>query len=151
MSLITSFQPPLASTKPGWAADVAMTTSHVSQLVVCPDVHSFGLPWLQSVQCVPSFVNCSELWFHIQCYYIRWPSVWRSDLVSCPDPPEKWKVSLVFWTTFLVTWGGVKWRKECNYCISHALHGVTPPCVTVKSFKTPNPFCARAGRVWAWN
>ena len=27
---------------------------------------------------VTSFINCSELWLHIQCYYITWPSVWRS-------------------------------------------------------------------------
>ena len=39
-----------------------------------------------------------------------------------PRPlPEKWKEGLVFWTTFLVTWGGVERRKECNYCI--------PPCI----------------------
>ena len=34
--------------------------SHVTHL---------GCLWLQSVGCVTSFVNCSELWFHIQCYY----------------------------------------------------------------------------------
>ena len=27
---------------------------------------------------VTSFINCSELWFHIQCYYIVWPSLCRS-------------------------------------------------------------------------
>ena len=46
-------------------------------------------------------------------------------LVSSPDPsPEKWKEGLVFWATFLVTWGGVKRHKECNYCIprARALH-----------------------------
>jgi len=41
-------------------------------------------------------------------------------LVSCPDPPEKRKEGLVFSTTFLVTWGGVEWHKECIF--SHALH-----------------------------
>ena len=49
---------------------VAMTTSHMS-LQSGYSWHSFGLPWLQSARCVTSFVNCSELWFHIQCYYIR--------------------------------------------------------------------------------
>ena len=40
------------------------------------------------------------------------------NLVSCSDPsPEK---GLVFWATFLVTWGGVEWHKECNYCIPRA-------------------------------
>ena len=39
-------------------------------------------------------------------------------LVSCPDPPKKRKEDLVFWTTFLVTWGGVE---QHNYCIPHAL------------------------------
>ena len=43
-------------------------------------------------------------------------------LVLYPDPtPKKRKEGLVFQTTFLITWGGVEQRKECNYCI--------PPCI----------------------
>ena len=91
-------------------------------------VNSFGLPWLQSVQCVTSFVNCSELWFHIQCYLhqvticmkmvlswivqfssqtigggsYRWSQVTHGQhLVSCPDPTlysSSKKRELVHWT-----------------------------------------------------
>ena len=40
-----------------------------------------------------------------------------------PRPsPEKRKEGLEFWMTLLVTLGGVKRHKDCNYCISHALH-----------------------------
>ena len=40
-----------------------------------------------------------------------------------PDPsPEKQKEGLVFRATFLVTWGRVKWHKECNYCIPVHVH-----------------------------
>ena len=56
---------------------------------------------------IPWFVSRARLWLMI---------------VSGPDPPRTCeKEGLVFWTTFLVTWGGVKWGKECNYCI--------PPCI----------------------
>ena len=50
-------------------------------------------------------------------------------IASCPHPPEKWEKGLVFWMTFLVTWGGVKWHKECNYCITHALHAYLILCL----------------------
>ena len=54
-------------------------------------------------------------------------------LVSSPDPPKKWKEGLVFWKTLLVTWGGVEWHKECNYCILHVLHAYQISCSIAKS------------------
>ena len=72
-SLHVNIFPGQGDTKPQltWLGPgVAMTTSHRS-LQSGYSWHLFGLPWLQSARCVTSFVNCSELWFHIQCYYIR--------------------------------------------------------------------------------
>ena len=55
------------------------------------------------------------------CSFHRHSEPCGSKLVLCPDPSPKRKEGLVFWPTFLVTWGGVEWHKECNYCI--------PPCI----------------------
>ena len=59
---------------------------------------------------------CFALWQYI-CEAWQW-------LVSCPAPPRKRKEGLVLWMTFLVTWGGVKWRKECNYSPMHCVQRV---------------------------
>ena len=61
---------------------------------------------------IPILIPCSQAFF---------PPAFV--LVSCPDPSsKKQKEGLVFWAPFLVTWGRVEQRKECNYCIPHALH-----------------------------
>ena len=70
-----------------------------------------------------SFPDCMVLeWGRKKRLFTHAHPFTHSHLVLCPDPLEKRKEGLVFWMTFLVTWGMVERRKECNYCIPHALH-----------------------------
>ena len=79
------------------------------------------IPWL-----VPN--TCGFLWCHVVEYSLQLGKYSLScefetasnqnhfqatltrphlQLISSPDPPEKENESLVFWLTFLVTWGGI--------------------------------------------
>ena len=65
--------------------------------------------WNRAVSCLPTYkggeVGIAMQHFNeLQKPNLRLGKAW---LISCPDPsPEKRKEGLMFWATFIVTWGG---------------------------------------------
>ena len=117
-----------------WLVDQATLNTHISRLVLETQESNWPLSpknttsvmWTSADSyydaCCAIMLLLHECILHLFTVYNQSCKYQHKSISLVPDPPEKWKEGLAFWTTFLVTWGGVEWHKECNYCIPHALH-----------------------------
>ena len=96
------------------------------KLLICWTVnYPLDQSWSIGLHCVQYYILEQLIWT-IDCWLFdseRWyakgilGSLPVVSIVSFPDPPWKVEEGLVFWATFLVTWGGAIHHKECHNCI----------------------------------